>query len=119
MDDLEDKLGQLLSDPETMRKVMSLAQSLNKSPPEPPSDTRHSDKEPDNGGILPEIDLAMIQKISGFAAQSGIDKNQQNLLNALAPYLSKERILKLEKAMRAAKMAKIATTFLIPSGNSR
>jgi hypothetical protein len=31
------------------------------------------------------------------------------LLNALCPYLSRDRIGKLEKAMRAAKMAKLAT----------
>ena len=119
MDNLEGKLSQLLADPDTMSKIMSLAQSLNKSPPEPPADTGNSDKTMDNGGIFPEIDLATIQKLSGFAAQSGIDKNEQNLLNALGPYLSHERIQKLEKAMRAAKMARMATTILAPAGNGR
>ena len=61
-------------------------------------------------------DLAMIQKPFGMARQSGIDKNQQTLLRALGPYLSRERIVKLEKAMRAAKLAGIASTALGSSG---
>jgi hypothetical protein len=60
----------------------------------------------------------MIQKLSGIARQSSIDKNQQNLLRALGPYLSRERITKLEKAMRAAKIAGIASTALAGSGLS-
>jgi hypothetical protein len=46
-------------------------------------------------------------------AQKGtIDHNQQGLLKALTPYLSQARISKLEKAMRAAKMAQFATVLL-------
>ena len=62
------------------------------------------------------LDLGMIQKISGIARQSGIDKDQQNLLKALGPYLSRERITKLEKAMRAAKIAGVASTALGGNG---
>ena len=58
----------------------------------------------------------MIQKLSGLAGQSNIDKNQRTLLTALSPYLSRERIYKLEKAMRAAKMANMASAFLGKSG---
>jgi hypothetical protein len=61
---------------------------------------------------MPEIDLGMLQKISGLAGQSGIDKDQRSLLHALSPYLSQERINKLEKAMRAAKMARMATALM-------
>jgi hypothetical protein len=57
----------------------------------------------------------MIQKLSGLAGQSSIDKDQKTLLKALTPYLNRERILKLEKAMRAAKMARLASG-LIGSG---
>ena len=38
--------------------------------------------------------------------------NQKALLQALAPYLSSGRIHKLEKAMRAAKLAGMASSFL-------
>lgn len=96
MDDLESKLGAVLNNPEMMQKIMSLAQNL--------SDGSQKAEASAPG----DIDLSMIQKLSGFAKQSGIDKHQQSLLRALHPYLSRQRIQKLERAMRAAKMAGMA-----------
>ena len=57
---------------------------------------------------LPAIDPGMLRKLSGLARGGTIDKNQQALLRALTPYLSRERIGKLEKAMRAAGLARMA-----------
>ncbi len=98
MDDLESKLGSVLNNPEMMGQIMALAQKLN------PSEAS-AKQEPVSAG---DIDLSMVQKLSGLAKQSGIDKNQQSLLRALSPYLSRQRIQKLERAMRAAKMASMA-----------
>jgi len=110
MDGMEEKLNAILGNPQMMQQIMSMAQAMGQQEepkPEPPPQN--------NGGGL---DLAMIQKLSGIARQSSIDKNQQNLLRALGPYLSRERITKLEKAMRAAKIAGIASTALAGSGLS-
>lgn len=108
MDDLENKLGAILSNPEMMGRIMSLAQSF--SPPDTqPQQEKKS--EPETQGF-PELDLSMLQKLSGAARQSGIDQNQKSLLKALSPYLSSRRISKLERAMRAAKMANVAGIFL-------
>lgn len=106
MSELEDKLTSVMNDPAMMQKIMSLAQSLGSSPP-PPEEPPKKDAAP-----FPEIDMAMLQKLSGFASQSGIDRNQQALLHALAPYISHHRVAKLERAMRAAKMAGFATSLL-------
>ena len=65
---------------------------------------------------MPGIDPGMLQKISGLAGQTGIDKNQQALLCALSPYISQGKVTKLEKAMRAAKMARLASGFLGSGG---
>lgn len=120
MDELESKLGQLLGNPEAMGKIMALAQSLNAGAPESQAEQRKQEGRPgDGGGNLSDIDLSVIRKLSGFAKQSGIDKNEQTLLKALGPYLSRERIIKLEKAMRAAKMARMATYLLGASGSGR
>ena len=100
MDDLESKLGAVLNNPEMMSKIMALAQNLSQSEAEP--------KQESSIPALGEIDLSMVRKLSGLARQTGIDKNQQSLLQALNPYLSRQRIQKLEKAMRAAKMASMA-----------
>lgn len=110
MDDMQTQMNAILSNPEMMQKIMSMAQSLNATQEQP---------EKNNGPIsepMPEIDLSMVQKLSGLAGQSSIDKNQRSLLKALGPYLSRERISKLEKAMRAAKMASMASVFLNQSG---
>ena len=90
MDDLENELGQILSNPQMMQQIMGLAQSLgqtsgNTGANDPPS--------------VP--DLSAMQAISGVLSQSNVDAQQQNLLRALTPYLNQERIQKLEKAMRA------------------
>ena len=54
----------------------------------------------------------MLAKLAGLSRQGSIDRDQQALLKALNPYLSKDRIGRLERAMRAAKMAKLAGSFL-------
>lgn len=112
MDGMEDKLNAILGNPQMMQQIMSMAQAMGQQEEqkkEPPP-------QPQNSAL--GLDLAMIQKLSGIARQSSIDKNQQNLLKALGPYLSRERIAKLEKAMRAAKIAGIASTALAGSGLS-
>ena len=103
MEDLEKKLSAMLSNPEMMEKVMTLAQSLNSVP----SEKSHESKSGDASGFsMP--DLSMLQKISQLTKQTGMDPDQKNLISALRPYLSPSRIGKLERAMRAAKMASIA-----------
>ena len=102
MDNLESGLQSILGNPKMMEQIMSLAQNLQSEPAPPPP--------PAEG--MPELDMATIQKITSIVGQTGIDSQQKALLQALRPYLSGHRIQKLEKAMRAAKLAGIATTFL-------
>ena len=110
MDAMEDKIGSILQNPEMMQKIMALAQSLNSTP------SAETPKEQHTASAIPDIDLGMLQKISGLAKQGNIDNQQQNLLRALHPYLSSQRIQKLENAMRAARMAKIAASILGTQG---
>ncbi|MBQ8768187.1 MAG: hypothetical protein IJZ15_00835 [Oscillospiraceae bacterium] len=110
MDGMEDKLNAILGNPQMMQQIMSMAQAMGQQ--------EEQRKEPPPQNNAGGLDLAMIQKLSGIAKQSSIDKNQQNLLRALSPYLSRERIAKLERAMRAAKIAGIASTALAGSGIS-
>lgn len=113
MDDIQNQMNAILGNPEMMQKIMSMAQSLGQSQqgnqePEPP-------KQEAMGSSFPDIDLSMVQRLSGLAGQSNIDNNQRTLLKALTPYLNRERISKLERAMRAAKMANMASAFLSKS----
>lgn len=110
MDGLEEKLGTVLNNPQLMQQIMSMAATLGAnqepSPPEPPIPT------------LPDFDPAMIQKFMSLAGKLSVDDQQKNLLLALRPYLTDGRIQKLEKAMRAAKLASAASGLLSSGGLS-
>ena len=109
MEEMEEKLEAILNNPQMMQQIMTMAQALGQNqPPQPPVKQE--------AAPLPNIDLGMIQKLSGFARQSNINNDEQALLNALNPYISSDRIHKLERAMRAAKMAKFASAFLNAGG---
>lgn len=112
MDNVEEKMNAILENPEMMQKIMAMANGLNaaqqETPPTPNNENLNSS--------LPDIDFSMVQKLSGLAGKSSIDGNQRTLLKALTPYLSRERISKLEKAMRAAKMAGMASVLLNQTG---
>lgn len=116
MSEMEEKLGQILSNPQMMQQIMSLAQAMNASqppkqepqpPPKPPQPTMPA---------IPDIDPNLLRSLSNMTRQGGIDQNQQALLKALSPYLSQSRVNKLERAMRAAKMAGLASAFLNSGG---
>lgn len=102
MDNMEEKLGSILGNPAMMQQIMSMAQSLGQSQPEPPKQEVPS---------LPDLDPGMISKVMSMAGQTNIDPNQQQLLKALRPYLTHQRIERLEKAMRAARLANLASGF--------
>lgn len=112
MEGMEEKLNSILSNPQMMAQIMSMAQAFGSNqestpkaePPAPPPTQPLS------------FDPAVLQKVVGMAQQTGIDRNQQNLLKALGPYLTGERITRLENAMRAAKIAALASNFFGANG---
>ena len=108
MSELEEKLNSLLSNPQMMQQIMSLAQSIHTEPREPAREAAG------NNFSLP--DPAMLQNLTQAAGQMAVDSNQQALLQALSPYLSQQRVQKLERAMQAAKMAGAASLFLNAGG---
>ncbi len=112
MDQMEDKIGAILNNPQMMQQIMSMAQSLGQNAPPPPPQGKQPEPQ------LPDFDPALLQKITGLASQGSIDRDQQALLTALNPYLSRRKLSKLEKAMRAARIAQVASGFLGQGGLS-
>lgn len=110
MEDMEKTLNSILSNPETMSQIMAMAQSFGQSTPE--QKEVPATESPAPFSLPSGMDMQMLQTISGIASNSGIDRNQRALLQALSPYLSESRLHKLEKAMRASKIAGLATDFL-------
>lgn len=101
---MEEKLGAILNNPQLMQQIMTMAQTLGQ---------QNTQKET---APQTEIDPKLLGQFSGFAKQNQTTGEEQALLQALCPYLRTERIHKLEKAMRAAKIAKFATGFLNSGG---
>lgn len=118
MSELDDKLNSILSNPQMMQQIMSLAQSMNKpdSPPAPQSAA--SENRNGNGFLDAAVDPALLSKMAGLVQRGSIDKDQKLLLQALRPYLSGQKLQKLERAMHAAKMAGIASDVVNARGQS-
>ena len=113
MDSMEDKLGSLLSNPQLMQQIMTMANSLTQS-----NENQKQPRQEQPSPSAPPIDPKLLSQLSGLAGQGNVGNDQRALLNALCPYLSRDRLQRLEKAMRAAKMAQFASGFLNQGGVS-
>lgn len=103
MDDLNEKLERLLSDPEGMAKIQSVMAALGggqaapapvPTPPPPP---------PGGGGP----DLSALARLMPLLAGAGQDNEDTRLLAALKPYLHGERAKRLDESMRLLRLAKL------------
>ena len=120
MDDVNEKLNALLSDPGSMAQIMQLAQQLSSSmggdtaqpaatspaapPPPPPSPL---------GGIDPQTIaryLPLLQELTRDTSQT------TQLLYALRPFLKDGKENKVERAARLARLITIGKRFLSEGG---
>lgn len=108
MSSLEEQLSSILSDPGQMAQLQSLAQSLmgsSSSAEEPAQEALSGDLLQallggDGGGLSARL-LSLLRQETG-------PDDKRALVQALEPYLSEKRRGKLERALRLAKMAKLA-----------
>ena len=109
MSELEERLNALISNPQLMQQIASMAQSM--------SGQSHGEtqehKEP---APVPAMDPKLLQTMAQTVSQTAADGNQQALLQALSPFVSGYRLQKLERAMQAAKLAGAASAFLSAGG---
>ena len=107
MSELEQRLNAMLSNPQLMQQIASMAQAMGGETKTQPSEQKEQPPAPG-----PSFDPKLIQAMG----QPGIDSNQKQLLQALSPYLSTYRVQKLERAMHAARLAGAASAFLNAGG---
>ncbi len=107
MDDLNDKISRLLSDPDSIATLRAAMASLGggetppaEAPPPPPSPATPSPLEG-----LP--DLSMLQKLAPLMGAFGQEDDDTRLLQALRPYLHGEREQRLDDTMRMLKLTKL------------
>ena len=96
MNEFEEKLNAILSDPGEMEKISRLAaQLMGGGAPENEQPQTGSD----NG--------ALFQRLAGLMGGAGAG-DKTALLQALSPYLRPERQAKLKKALNIARVARLA-----------
>ena len=108
MSEMEEKLNALLSNPQLMQQIASMAQAMGSQAPQQPPEQAPP--------AMPALDPRLLQTVAQTMGQTGIDSNQKSLLHALSPYLSTNRVQKLERAMQAARLAGAASAFLNAGG---
>lgn len=119
MGELEDMMKKVLSSPEDMSRIMQLAQSLSGNSDSGGDGGAQSQAAPaeSGSGLDPDIAALMGRIMRGIsAADSGGDKSA--LIAALKPYLRADRRSKIDRAMKIARIAKIASTALGEMGGN-
>ena len=105
MGELEDQLNSILSDPEQMAKIAGLAKSLMGG---------GDDALPPPGEAGP--DPGLLQMLGRAMNTGGENSREQALLAAMKPYLSEKRRGKIDRAMKLARLARIAGLALGEAG---
>ena len=128
MNNIEDMINSVMSNPEQMKKVMDLAGTLFGGEN---ANTQEQQEPAEEGnppaGATPSLDglmsglsnlpgglASMAGKFLGSVGKSSKDKTQ--LLEAMKPWLSEKRRSKLDMAMKAAKVMKAAGSVFISKG---
>lgn len=101
MDDLNRKLEEILSDPESMEKVRMMAESLLGDGDD--RDESSASGEAGNESPFTKEDFNRITGILGHIG-SGRNDNRANLLLALKPHLSERRREKVDSAIKLLKL---------------
>lgn len=115
MDDFQERIGAILANPQLMGQIMSMAQAMGQSQPTaPPPPSKPNPPSPTMQGMP---DFAMLQSLMN-TQQGRPNKEQQNLLTALRPFLGADKLQRLERALQAARLAQIATAMLGQMGGS-
>ena len=100
MEEWEDRINQVLNDPEQMEKISHLAQSL----------MGGGDGETPSASPLEGLglDVGMLGRVGQLLSQETGQSRQQGLLSAMKPYLSPKRQEKLDRAMKLARLSHLA-----------
>ena len=109
MAEFEDKLNSILSNPDLMGQIMSMAGAMNQQPPPPPS-------QPTGFGSLP-FDPGAMGKMMHLLKATQLEPKQLQLIQALRGFVPDDRLIRLEKAMQASLIARFATSAMNQGGN--
>jgi len=103
MDDLNEKLNRLLSDPEGMAKIQSVMAALGSADTAAASPSPTPPPTPADSGP----DLSALTRLMPLLTGVSEDNEDTRLLQALKPYLHGERAKRLDDSMRLLRLAKL------------
>ena len=106
MDDLESRLSSVLGDAQQMEKITKLAQSILSG-----GGADEGGSPSGEGGIDPEL-IGRVSKLMHTESGKG-----EKVLEAMSPYLSEKRRRKMNRALKIARLAKIAQLAAEESGD--
>lgn len=121
MGEFEEKLNQILSSPQAMEQIMSLANSIAGAPgqssdtPAPEAGPEQSPSPPAMGtpagglgSLLSSLDPGAIGKVMElFSVYQQQEDEKAQLLAALRPFLRPERQSKLDQAMQITRLSRV------------
>lgn len=107
--EFEERLNSILNDPEQMDKIANMAKSLMGGGDTPAQSAQTEATGGGVGALFDGLDPGMLQRIGSMMSgmsQGGNDNTA--LLEAMKPFLKEKRRAKMERALKLAKMAKVA-----------
>lgn len=113
MSELEQRLNALMSNPQLMQQIASMAQTMGATSQQ---EQASQNTPPAPSAPSASFDPKLLQTVAQVMGNAGVDENQEALLQALSPFLSGYRIQKLQRAMQAARLAGAASSFLNAGG---
>lgn len=100
MDELESRINSVLGDPQQLEQISKLAQSIMAGAGSGESTESAQQDMPD---------AAMIKRIMRLMSADGEkDRGERSILEAMSPYLSEKRRGKMDKALKIAKLMRLA-----------
>ena len=121
MAEFDEKLNNILSNPEAMSQIMQLAQSLGGPAASPPAQQPAQAPPPPSGGggdllssLAGGLDAGLLTRLLPLIQELGgqRESNARNLLYALRPYLRSDRQEKVERALQLARLFHLGKKFL-------
>ncbi len=113
MDDLQNKIEQLLNDPAALQQLKNLGAMMGLDVPQPPPAAPEPEPPSAQSGFNPsgimgssEL-LAVITRVMPLLQKLNSEDETTRLLNALHPFLSEDRRARLEQAKRMIQLFKI------------
>lgn len=96
MDDIAQKIEELLNDPNGVAKIQSMAESV----------FENTTNETDKSSSEPDIDINTVMKVLNLL-KSNNNNNRSSLLLALKPHLNIDRQQKIDSAIKIMKIIEI------------